>query len=93
MNQLIWTDSAKSGLAEILDPFVQDRPDFISSALVQIDRLERLLIASPGIGAPIDEIGQRKLRVGRAPIILLYRVDGSTISIIRVHHGSQDWRK
>lgn len=93
MNQLIWTDSAKAGLADILDPFVDERPDFVSGALVQIARLEQLLIASPGIGAPTDDIGQRKLRVGRTPIILLYRVDGSTISIVRVYHSSQNWRK
>lgn len=93
MKQLIWTDSARIGLAEILDPFTADRPEFIADALVQIGRLERLLITSPGIGSPLDENGQRKLRVGRTPIILSYRVDGAVLSIVRVHHSSQNWRK
>ena len=59
----------------------------------QVARLERLLIDNPGIGVRIDEDGQRKLRVGRTPIILFYRVDGSQISILRVRHSASDWRK
>jgi toxin ParE1/3/4 len=93
VKQLIWTDSARIGLAEILDPFAADRAEFIADALVQIGRFERLLITSPGIGSPLDENGQRKLRVGRTPIILIYRVDGAVLSIVRVHHSSQNWRK
>ena len=93
MKQLIWTDSATADLAEILDPFTEVRPEFVANALVEIARLERLLIASPGIGSPLDDNGQRKLRAGRTPLVLIYRVDGSVLSIIRVHHSRQDWRK
>lgn len=93
MNQLIWTDSAKVGLADIFDPFIDGRPEFIANALMQISGLENLLIDKPRIGSPTDDDGQRKLRVGRTPIILIYRVDDEIISIVRVHHSSQDWRK
>jgi plasmid stabilization system protein ParE len=93
VNLLIWTDSAKFGLAEIFDPFVIERPEFITSAMAQISRLESLLIDTPGIGAPVGDDGLRKLRVGRTPIIMICQVEGSRISIVRVHHGSQNWRK
>jgi toxin ParE1/3/4 len=93
VNRLIWTDTARAGLADLLDPFLADRPDFIASAMQQVARLERLLIDSPGIGVRFDEDGQRKLRVGRTPIILFYRVDGSQISIVRVRHSASDWRQ
>ena len=93
MNLLIWTDSAKFGLAEIFDPFVVERPEFILSATTQIARLEQLLIATPGIGASFGDSGLRKLCVGRTPIILIYKVEGSRISIVRVHHAASDWRR
>jgi plasmid stabilization system protein ParE len=92
VRRLIWSESARQGLAGILDPFVDERPDLIASALVQIGRLEKLLIDAPAIGAPVDDGSQRKLRVGRTPILLIYRIDGPVISVVQVRHAASDWR-
>lgn len=92
MKRLIWTESARNGLAEILDPFVDERSDFIASALLQIGRLEKVLIDAPAIGSLLDDGGQRKLRVGRMPILLIYRIDGPVITVVQVRHTASDWR-
>ncbi|QJQ32256.1 type II toxin-antitoxin system RelE/ParE family toxin [Sphingomonas lacunae] len=92
MRRLIWSEVARKGLATILDPFVDERPDLIANAIVQIGRLEKLLIDTPGIGAPLDEVGLRKLRVGRTSILLIYRIDGPVITVVQVHHAASDWK-
>jgi plasmid stabilization system protein ParE len=92
VRRLIWSEVARQGLATILDPFVEERSDLIANVIVQIGRLEKLLLDAPAIGAPMDEVGLRKLRVGRTPILLIYRIDGPMITVVQVHHAASDWK-
>ena len=92
MRRLIWSEVARQGLATILDPFVDERPELIASAIAPIGRLEALLKDAPAIGAPLEQVGLRKLRVGRTPIQLIYRVDGPMIIVVQVRHAASDWR-
>ena len=90
MRRLIWSEVARQGLATILDPFVEERPDLIANAIMHIGRLEKLLLDAPAIGAPMDGVNLRKLRVGRTPILLIYRIDGPVITVVQVHHAATD---
>lgn len=92
MRRLIWSAVARQGLATILDPFVDDHPKLIASAIAQIGKLETMLIDTPCIGAPLDQVGLRRLRVGRTPILLIYRIDGPVITVVQVRHAASDWK-
>lgn len=93
MKRVNWASPARLDLAAIVDPFTTDRPDFIDSAMVQIARIEDLLIDNPGIGARMENSELRKVRVGKTPIILIYRIERAGVTILRVLHAASDWRK
>ncbi len=93
MRRVNWAGPARLDLAAIFDPFTTERPDFIDSAMVQISRLEALLIDNPAIGAPMEHSELRKVRVGKTPIILVYRIERTDVTILRVLHAASDWRR
>lgn len=45
----------------------------------------------PHIGTPVGSADHRKWRLGRAPFLIIYRVDNQGLHILRVHHERQDW--
>lgn len=55
------------------------------------------LLASPGIGSPVDTYrpeltGLRKWRVPSFPkLLIFYLVDEETLTVLRVLHAAQDW--
>ena len=51
------------------------------------DRLRRL----PGFGPPGRQPGTREIVVPSTPYLVVYRLGGDTIVILRVLHGLQNW--
>lgn len=51
------------------------------------DRLRRF----PRIGPPGRQQGTREIVVRGTPYLIVYRLAGTTIEILRVLHGRQDW--
>jgi plasmid stabilization system protein ParE len=63
--------------------------DLASAAKQSLD----FLSATPGAGAPLEQSGLRKWRVGRTPFLFFYRFDRQFVRVIRVRHEREDWRR
>lgn len=49
------------------------------------------ILANPEIGSPIAG-GRRKVIERRFSYVILYRVDGDRLTILRIRHAREDWR-
>jgi addiction module RelE/StbE family toxin len=86
-----WTFFAMNDREAIFDYLEADSP---RAAIMIDDRIEaqvELLIETPEIGRPGRIEGTRELVIQRTPYIAAYRIDGETVSILRVLHGAQEW--
>lgn len=91
MPQLDWTEPALADLRAI-DEWLSEnaRPEIALVTLVHIRRRAHFLEEFPHGGRPIGE-GNRALRVIDTPHLILYRLIGGTVQILRVQHEREDW--
>jgi plasmid stabilization system protein ParE len=86
---VIFTGEAVNDLITIRSYIGQDNPAAASRVAIQIvaacDRLEYL----PERGRPGRVLGTREL-VSLWPYVIVYRINGPIIEILRVWHGAQD---
>ncbi len=62
--------------------------DLVAERILQCSNL---LGEAPQIGRPGRIPGTRELPVRKTNYILIYRIDGDEVSVIRILHGHQDW--
>lgn len=89
--QVQWTVSAGLDREAAIDHIAKDN---LSAALSQLDEIEGQadrLIDYPKLGRPGRVKGTRELVVNRTPFIVVYRIKGEFIQILRVLHGAQQW--
>ena len=89
--QVQWTVSAGLDREAAIDYIAQDN---LSAALNQLDEIEGQtdrLADYPKLGRPGRVKGTRELVVNRTPFIVVYRINGEFIQILRVLHGAQQW--
>jgi plasmid stabilization system protein ParE len=90
--RLFWTEPSLADLASI-DRWLSLHadPDIAVDQLQKIRARARRLRDFPASG---EQVGteRRSVPVQRTPYILVYRVKGGEIEILRVHHYRQDWR-
>jgi addiction module RelE/StbE family toxin len=89
--RIAWLFEARRDLANQLDYVAERNP----GAALRLDSVVhasvRKLIRLPEIGRRGRVAGTRELVVPRTPYIVIYRVGGDVVSILRVLHGAQDW--
>ncbi|MGZ8946474.1 MAG: type II toxin-antitoxin system RelE/ParE family toxin [Methylococcaceae bacterium] len=86
---LQWTVSASTDLKAAINFIAQDS---LSAALRQLDEIEEQtdrLAEYPMLGRAGRVKGTRELVVNRTPFIVVYRIKGEMIQILRVLHGAQ----
>lgn len=66
------------------------RPEVALDTLLHIRRRASFLEDFPHAGRPLGE-GIRALRVIDTPHLLLYRLVGGALQILRVQHEREDW--
>ena len=91
MRRARWTKLAQADFARI-DDFYQDlNAEFADrlghAALVA----SRFLAENPRAGAVLEE-EVRKWRITSFEYVLLYRIVGNGIEVLRMHHARQNWR-
>ena len=89
--QVQWTVSAGLDREAAIDYIAKDN---LSAALSQLDEIEGQtdrLANYPNLGRPGRVKGTRELVVNRTPFIVVYRIKGEFIQILRVLHGAQQW--
>lgn len=88
---LVWLKRAIGDRDAQLDYIAQDNP---LAAVTQGDRVEEQLdqlLRHPQMGRPGRKQGTRELVISRTPFIVVYRIKGKRIELLRLLHGSQQW--
>lgn len=88
---LAWTPRARVERSDAIDYIAQDNP---SAALSQLDRIEQqtdMLIGHSEIGRAGRKQGTRELVISRTLFIVVYRIKGERIEVMRLLRGSQQW--
>jgi toxin ParE1/3/4 len=88
---LVWLKRALNDRDAQLDYIAQDNP---LAAVAQGDRVEDQvdqLLQHPNMGRPGRKQGTRELVISRTPFIVVYRIKGKRIQLLRLLHGSQKW--
>ena len=88
---LVWLQRAIQDRDAQLDYIAQDH---LMAAVSQGDRIAEqieILQQHPQMGRPGRKQGTRELVISRTPFIVVYRVKGKRIKLLRVLHGAQQW--
>ena len=88
---LVWLRRAIHDRDAQLDFITQDNP---LAAVSQGDRIYEqvdILLQHPQMGRPGRKQGTRELVISRTPFIVVYRLNGKRIELLRLLHGAQKW--
>ncbi len=90
--RIVWSPEAVDDMASLRAYIAEDNPRAASRlALHIIENIESLLAESPQIGRSGRVPGTRELVIPNTPYIVPYRLEGTTIQILRVYHGARRW--
>lgn len=90
---LVWVRRAITDRDEQMDYIAQDNP---RAAIEQGDRMAHQvsqLVQHPELGRAGRKQSTRELVISRTPFIVIYRIKGQRIELLRVLHGAQQWPK
>jgi len=88
----VWSPEAIADLAALRSYIEQDDPAAAQRvALHIVTNVERLLSNNPEMARPGRVPGTRELVIPRTPFIVLYRVVGNTLQVLRVFHSARRW--
>ena len=88
---LVWLKRALNDRDAQLDYIAEDNP---LAAVAQGDRIDEQvdhLLLHPKMGRPGRKQGTRELVISRTPFIVVYRINGKRIELLRLLHGAQKW--
>lgn len=86
-----WLPLASTNRFKQLDHIAQDNPLAAISQDEQIERQVDMLMQHPRMGRPGRKKGTRELVISRTPFIVVYRVKGTRIEVVRLLHSSQQY--
>lgn len=86
-----WLPLASTNRFEQLDYIAKDNPLAAISQDEQIEHQVDMLMQHPQMGRPGRKKGTRELVISRTPFVVVYRVKGTRIEVIRLLHSSQQY--
>jgi toxin ParE1/3/4 len=86
-----WSQKARAERETAIDYISRDDPFAALNQLNEIEQQTSLLTLQPEIGRVGRTKGTRELVVSRTPFIVVYRIKGERIEILRFLHGAQRW--
>ena len=87
--EIVWSPLARKRLQEIRDYVAQDRPEAAERLAIRIVAAVETLQHYPHIGRTGVQAGLRELVIGKTPYIVVYRIEGNSITINTIWHGAQ----
>ncbi len=88
----IWSPEAIDDLASLRAYIAEDSPAAAQRIVLHIlHNIEALLSEHPAMGRPGRVPGTRELVIPDTPVIVPYRVQDSTIQVLRVFHTARRW--
>jgi addiction module RelE/StbE family toxin len=88
--RLRWTEQAAVDLERIADYLFEHAPDRAPGLVREIYLAPSALLRHPSLGRPGKKPGTRELVISSLPYIVVYRIAGEVIQIIRILHGAQN---
>ena len=88
---LVWLKRAINDRDAQLDYIAQDNPLAAVSQGDRIDAQVDILLQHPQLGRPGRKQGTRELVISHTPFIVVYRIKGQRIELLRLLHGAQKW--
>ncbi len=89
--ELRWTEEAAFDLERIADYLFDRTPAHAEKVLRRIYDGPAALLKSPYRGRPGKKDGTREFVLPSLPYIVVYRIAGDAIHVIRILHGAQAW--
>lgn len=89
--QVRWTEPATRDLEEISEYIRSDRPTAATQVAKALFDAANNLSDLPGRGRIGRTPGTRELVVSGLPYIVVYRISGEAIHILRIYHGARNW--
>jgi addiction module RelE/StbE family toxin len=86
-----WTLKALGGLQEAGEFIAEDNPQAASKMAQRVQEAVENLIDHANLGRPGRVPGTRELVVSGTPLIVVYRVRGATVQVLRVLHHFRKW--
>ena len=87
-----WTILAYADLKHIHDYISEDNPQAAIAVLAAIRSAVRGQLKTSPLSGRIGRVADtRELMVPRLPYIVAYRIDASSVQILRVLHGAREW--
>lgn len=86
-----WLPAAVDSLQDQLGYVEMRNPDAALSYSRRVEAAVGLLGDHPSIGRTGRRPGTRELVIARTPFLVVYRIEGDVITILRLFHGAQDW--
>ena len=89
---VVWKPNATAELVEYVVDYANRRDPLTAWRVFdEVQARAKRLADQPGIGRPGRVRGTREFVVTGTPFILVYRVQGAQVEILRVLHGRQQW--
>ncbi|MDQ0470376.1 type II toxin-antitoxin system RelE/ParE family toxin [Labrys wisconsinensis] len=89
--RLAWTRPSRNDLEAIADHIAQDSPAAARDQLDKVKAAAGMLIRHPQLGRAGRVRGTKELVIAHTPYILIYRVTGEIVDILRVLHAARRW--
>jgi addiction module RelE/StbE family toxin len=86
-----WTTPAAEDLYNIVGHIRRDNPDAATDVAQSLYDGCGTLRKFPHLGRKGRIEGTRDLVFSGLPYIVVYRIQGQTVEIMRIYHGAQDW--
>jgi toxin ParE1/3/4 len=86
-----WTSRARRDLRDLYEYVSEDDPEAARAVSARVLEAGDALVTFPARGRPGRVVGTRELVVGGTPYVLIYRVSGDTVQILRILHGARRW--
>ena len=87
-----WRQQALAELADYVTEYAEQYDPIVAYRVFdEVQARAEILDDQPGIGRPGRVRGTREFVVTGTPFILVYQSAGTTIRILRVLHGRQQW--
>ena len=89
--ELRWSQDAADDLERITDYLFENAPERAPELIRAIYDSPAALLSFPRRGRPGNKEGTRELVLTSLPFIVIYRIKGDVIEILRILHGAQKW--
>ena len=86
-----WLPQAQRNRLEQLEYIAQDNPLAAINQDEEIERQINMLLTHPQMGRPGRVTGTRELVISSTPFVVVYRLQGQSIEVLRLLHSAQQW--